>query len=75
MSKRSFQEIRKAVMKILSDGKEHSYGEIERKVNTNWQSVRLHCQELEFFKAATISKDNKVKITSHGLQLLRESNK
>tara|TARA_Y100000294_G_C8306830_1_gene237031 strand:- start:196 stop:417 length:222 start_codon:yes stop_codon:yes gene_type:complete len=72
MPKRTISEIRKAILKVLSDSKEHSYGEIERKVNTNWQTVRMHCAELFLFEALTISEDNTVKITKRGLKLLKK---
>ena len=73
MSKRTAKEVRKAILKILSDGKEHSYGSIERKANTNWQTVRNHCEELKIFDAITIStKEGKVKITKQGLRLLKK---
>jgi predicted transcriptional regulator len=73
MSKRTHREIRTSIFNILSGGKEHSYGELERKVNTNWKTIRTHCRELEFFGVITISKHNRVKITKHGLRLLKKS--
>ena len=72
MAKRTAKQVRKAILKALSDGKEHTYGDLERKANTNWQSVRNHCDELKLFNAVTISKDNKVKITKKGLELLKK---
>lgn len=72
MAKRTARETRKAILKALSDGKEHAYGDIERKANTNWESVRNHCDELLLFNAVTISKENKVKITKQGLELLKK---
>ncbi len=72
MSKRTAKEVRKAILKALSDGKEHTYGYLERKVNTNWQTVRNHCDELKLFNAVIISKENKVKITRQGLELLKK---
>ncbi len=70
MVKRTAKQVRKDILKALSDGKEHSYGNLERKVNTNWQTVRNHCDELRLFKAVTISRENRVKITKFGLELL-----
>ena len=72
MVKRTAKETRKAILNALNDGKEHAYGDIERKANTNWQTVRNHCDELMLFNAVTISKDNKVKITKQGLELLKK---
>lgn len=70
MPKRTVQQIRKDILKALNDGKEHSYGDLERKVNTNWQTIRNHCKDLMLFKAVTIS-DNKVKITKEGREVLK----
>lgn len=72
MPKRTVQEVRKAILKALKDGQEHSYGNLERKANTNWQTVRNHCNDLMLFKAVSISKDNKVKITKEGRELLKD---
>ena len=71
MVKRTVQEVRKAILEALNDGKEHTYGDLERKVNTNWQTVRNHCNDLMLFKAVTISEDDKVKITKEGRELLK----
>lgn len=70
MSKRTFFKIRKDILKALNDQKEHSYGDLERRVNTNWRTIRLHCKDLQLFNAIAISKDNKVKITNFGLKIL-----
>ena len=72
MAKRTAKEVRNDILKALSDGKEHAYGDIERKVDTNWQTVRNHCDELRLFNAVTISKNNKVRITKNGLELLKK---
>jgi len=72
MAKRTAKQVRKDILKVLSDGKEHAYGDLERKVNTNWQTIRNHCDELKLFKAVTISKEHKVKITKRGLELLKK---
>lgn len=72
MAKRTSRQIRKAILKVLSDGKEHTYGDLERKVNTNWQTVRNHCEDLQLFDVVTISKNNKSKITKQGLEVLKK---
>ena len=72
MSKRSFKEVRKEILKVLSDEKEHSYGEIERKANTNWQTVRTHCEDLKLFGLVNIAKENKVRITKQGVEFLKK---
>ena len=72
MPKRTYQQIRKAILKALSDGKEHSYGDLERTVNTNWETIRNQCRDLQIFNAVTISKEGKVRITSQGAQALQK---
>ena len=69
--KRTFKEVRKAILIALNDNKEHVYGELERKVNTNWKTIREHCKDLELFGSVTIQ-NNKVKITKNGLDLLKK---
>jgi len=82
MGKRTYPEIRKSILWVLRDGNPHSYGEIERKAKTNWQTVRNHVQELILFDSATKKefkrhKQNKrpyveVTITKEGLELLKK---
>jgi predicted transcriptional regulator len=71
MPKRTFQEMRKAILTALKDGKEHSYGDLERKADTNWKTVRLHCKDLLLFNAVAISED-RITITSEGRELLKK---
>ncbi len=71
MAKRKSYEIRKCLLLLLADGKEHTYGDIERKVNTNWQTVRMHCNDLMLFDAVII-KENKIKITPAGIKLSKK---
>lgn len=75
MSKRTFREVRKAILKALSDKEEHSYGDLERKVNTNWKTIREHCEDMEIFEALLISQNNKVEITLKGVKILEKMNK
>jgi predicted transcriptional regulator len=70
--KRKHNEVRESILEVLSDNKEHAFGDLERKANTNWQTIRDHCQDLVLFEAVVISKDNKVKITKKGLELLKK---
>ena len=70
--KRKHNEVRKSILQVLSDNKEHAFGDLERKANTNWQTIREHCKDLELFDAVTISKENRVKITKKGLELLKK---
>ena len=71
MGKRTFQEVRKTILEVLSDGKSHSYGELERKVDTNWKTIRNHCQDLELFDFIKISNTG-VTITKKGLDFLKK---
>jgi len=70
MSKRTIAQIRKIILQTLSDGKEYSYGALERKVDTNWQTIRDHIKELQLFEAVTMEND-KIKITTLGRNVLR----
>lgn len=71
MAKRTSIEIKKAILEVLNDNQYYSYAELERKVNTNWISIKNQCTELEIFEAIEI-KDNKVKITSKGKKYLEK---
>ena len=70
MSKRTSKDVRKAILKVLNDNEYHSYGELERKVNTNWETIRNHCDDFEIFGAVTISEKG-VKITRRGNEILK----
>jgi predicted transcriptional regulator len=72
--KRTHKEVKHSILKVLSDGKDHAYGDIERKANTNWQTVRDHVEDLELVSAVTIS-DDRIKITKYGLELLKKLEK
>jgi len=71
MPKRTHKEVRKTILTVLSDGYYHSFGNLERKCNTNWQTIRDHCQYLTLFGAVTIT-DEGVKITKEGLNILKK---
>lgn len=71
MAKRTVQQIRKKILEVLKDNKEYSFGALERKVDTNWQTIRNHCNDLMLFKAVSISQDNKVRITKEGREVLK----
>ena len=68
--KRDYIEIVKAILLCLNDNKLHSYGDIERKANTNWESVRNHIKLLEVCEAVTINKENKIRITPFGFKII-----
>lgn len=71
VARRHFLEIKKEILKVLSDGTLHAYGDLERKVNTNWKTIRDHCKDLEIFGAVTISESG-VKVTKKGLEVLKK---
>ncbi|PIN90083.1 hypothetical protein COU57_04620 [Candidatus Pacearchaeota archaeon CG10_big_fil_rev_8_21_14_0_10_32_14] len=72
--KRTHKEVKHSILKVLSDSKDHAYGDIELKANTNWQTVRDHCEDLELVNAVTITND-RIKITKYGLELLKKLGK
>jgi len=72
LMKRTHKEVAKMILKNLDDGKEHSYGYLERKVNTNWKTIRDHISYLELFGAVKISEKNKIKITSLGIKISKK---
>lgn len=72
--KRTYRAVLQAILRVLSDGKPHSYGELERKANTNWQTIRNHCSNLELFDAVEIQ-ENKVCITERGRKILLKLSK
>jgi len=83
--KRTSQEIKKAILKILAKGKQYTYSELERKVNTGYRSVVSNCKELETFKAVNIKRLKKhsangrpyyvVEITEQGRNFLHNLEK
>ncbi len=76
------QEVRKAILEVLRDGKPHSLGDLERKTGTNWLSVRKHVDDLIIFNAVSKKEFQKhdqngrpyieVTITKEGLFLLKK---
>jgi hypothetical protein len=67
--KRDSLEIKKLILKHLSDCEFHSYGDLERKVNSDWLTIRRHCRELNFFEIIDIE-NNKLKINEKGKYFL-----
>lgn len=59
MTKRKPLEIKKEILEILKKEKIISIKKLEKKVNTNYQSILNNCEELEYFGFITISKTNK----------------
>lgn len=74
MVKRTNKEIRNAIFKALSDNREHSFGDLERKVNTNWKTIRDHIEYMELFGAVEII-GTRIKITEFGIKIMKELEK
>ncbi len=82
MSGRTSLQLKKEILSALQDGKSHSYAELERKVNSNWQTIRNHSKELEIFGCVKIQqrksheRNNKpyfeVSITNQGRDILKK---
>ena len=71
MTKRTNKEVRKAIFNTLKDKKLHSYGDLERKVNTNWKTIRDHIEYMLLFEAVELI-EGKIKITSFGLKVMKK---
>jgi len=71
MTKRTHKQTLKAILSVLKDGKGHSLGEIERKANTNWRTVRNHVELLIIFDCVVL-KENKVKIIDKGRRIVQK---
>ena len=50
-------EIKKRILKALKEEKEISLRRLETKLNIGYNSIKRHCQELEFFRIVNIKKD------------------
>lgn len=82
MSKRPSYEIKLLILKAVKE-KQSTYAQLERKINTNFDSIKANCQELQRFgqiKIEQIQKHPKngrlsyiVSITEFGLKTLNES--
>lgn len=59
MSKRKPLEIKKKILEILKQEELISIKKLEKKINTNYQTIVNNCEELEYFKFVKISKTNK----------------
>ena len=70
--KRTHLQVRKSILNALADSKEHAYGEIERKANTNWETVRDHCKEMEIYGFVVVSDKSKGMVTNQGLEILKK---
>jgi predicted ArsR family transcriptional regulator len=60
MSRKNGLQIKKEIIKKLKN-KEMSLRELETKLNTNYQTIRTHIKELEYFGLVEIIKHEKNK--------------
>ncbi|MFH1591461.1 MAG: winged helix-turn-helix domain-containing protein [archaeon] len=74
MSKRTSLQVRIDILQALNDGKPHSYGSIERKANTNWETVRTHIKELKIYNAIEETPQG-YQITPQGRTILKNLKK
>ena len=70
--KRSSLQIKKEILSILNDNQSYSYAALERKVNTNWETIRNNCEELIFFKFIE-KNEQKIKITEKGKETINNN--
>lgn len=64
-------QLRKAILQALSDSKEHPYTYLEKKISSNWKTVRDHCEELELYGFARINEKKRIIITKQGMEILK----
>jgi len=69
--KRTNKQIRRALLSVLNDKKTHSFGSLERKVNTNWRTIRDHVETMKLFGAIEVI-DGKIKITDFGVKIFKK---
>lgn len=68
--KRTYEELRIAILSALDDDKTYSFWELERTVNTDWESIRKHARDLAAFRAVELV-HGRLRITSQGKDALR----
>jgi len=56
MSKRRTREIKRLILQLLHNEGDLTFAQLERKVNTNFVTVRSNCEELAAFGMVTITK-------------------
>lgn len=57
-------KIKKKILTALIEGKSLTYAQLEKKVKTNWKSIRAHCQELQIFECVKIQEKQHHKINN-----------
>jgi predicted transcriptional regulator len=82
MSNRNPLQMKKQILSALMENKSMSYAQLEKKVNSNWQTIRSHCKELEVFNCIDVkemkshTRNNKpyteINITKEGIVILKK---
>ena len=80
MYKRSSFEIKKKILELTKS--EKTFAELERKINTNFNTIKTNCEELEKFGFIQINKKGKhpkngkpffqIKITEEGIKFSKK---
>ncbi len=80
MSKRSSFDIKKKILELSKS--EKTFAELERKINTGFNTIKSNCEELEKFGFIEIKKEKKhekngrpffiIKITEQGRDFLKK---
>lgn len=65
LPKRAGIKIKHDILCVLANNKPRSISYLERKVKSDWNTIKKHCEELEAFEAVKFE-DSKVKITDKG---------
>ena len=77
--------MKKQILSALIENKTMSYAQLEKKLNSNWQTIRSHCKELEVFNCIDVkemkshTRNNKpyteINITKQGIDILKNMDK
>lgn len=73
MARKTGLDIKKKILELLRK-REHSLKELEKKVNTNYNTVKTHCQELEFLKIVEFEEYAKNKYNRRPYLVVRLTN-
>ena len=84
MKKRSTYQVREKILWLVKEG-EHNYADINKKLGTNYYSLKKHLKDLEDSQEVIVRTEDKdktrgqpsyfVRITAHGLQTLENQKK
>lgn len=73
VARKSGLDIKKKILELLKT-KEHSLKQLERKVNTNYNTIKSHCQELEYLKIIEIEEYSENKFNGRPYLVARLTN-